>query len=97
MEFPSRVSIDYTHSVLKRGMPVTWTKEQIKDAALRLEPAEREALAEELLLSVGPAERGQIDAAWLAEVRRRDAAYRDGNVAAKPVNEVIERLRKNAV
>lgn len=76
---------------------MTLTKEQIKDAALRLEPAEREALAEELLLSIGSAEREQIDAAWLTEVRRRDAAYRDGVGAAKPVDEVIERLRKKAV
>jgi putative addiction module component (TIGR02574 family) len=69
------------------------TKEQIRSAALELDPAEREALAEELLLSIDSAQRDAIDAAWIAEVRRRDERYRTGNSAAKPVDEVISRLR----
>jgi len=47
------------------------SKEQIKAAALQLDPVEREALAEELLLSVSDTDRAAIDAAWLEEVKRR--------------------------
>ena len=72
------------------------SRQQIKDAALRLEPGEREALAEELLLSIQEADRERVDAAWLAEARRRDAAYRAGNVTARPVDEIVTRLRDKA-
>jgi len=73
------------------------TVEQIKSAALRLEPADREALAEELLLSIQSTDREEIDTAWLTEVRQRDAAFCAGTTAAKPVNEVIDRLKKKAL
>ena len=72
------------------------TRDQIRSAALQLDPAEREALAEELLLSIGDADRDAIDAAWLAEAHRRDAEYRAGKTCAKPANEVIERLLRKA-
>ena len=49
------------------------------------------------VLSIQPTERENVDAAWLAEVRRRDATYRAGTVAARPVDKVMERLRKKAV
>jgi putative addiction module component (TIGR02574 family) len=69
------------------------SKDEIKTAALQLNPAEREALAEELLLSIEGAEREAIDGAWLAEARRRDADFLAGKTTAKPVDEVIDRLR----
>ena len=72
------------------------TKEQIKTAALELAPAEREALAEELLLSIAESERDAVEAASLADARRRDAAYRRGEVGAKPVADVIARLTGRA-
>jgi putative addiction module component (TIGR02574 family) len=75
-------------------MPMT--KEQIKTAALELEPAERESLAEEILLSIGPADREAIDTTWLAEAHRRYAAYRDGSTTGKPVEQIIDRLRGKA-
>jgi Putative addiction module component len=68
------------------------TREQIKTAALELDPVEREALAEEILLSIADAERSAIDAAWLAEARQRDA----GKSSDRPVDEVIDRLRNKA-
>ena len=77
-------------------MEMPLTKEQIKTAALELGAAEREALAEELLLSVTESEREEVDAAWLIEVKRRDAAYRRGEVGAKPVQDVIARLTGRA-
>lgn len=68
------------------------TKEEIKDAALKLSPSEREALAEELLLSIDDAQSDEIDAAWLAESRRRDADFIAGKTTARPATEVIDRL-----
>jgi hypothetical protein len=72
------------------------TKQQIKDAALQLDPTEREALAEELLMSISEADGKSIDAAWLEEVKRRDAVFISGRGAAKPVDDVIIRLRDSA-
>jgi putative addiction module component (TIGR02574 family) len=72
------------------------TLKEIKDAALKLDPVEREMLAEELLLSVSGSDRDAIDAAWLAEAQRRDADFAAGRTGAKPVEEVIARLLKKA-
>jgi hypothetical protein len=38
------------------------------------------------------AERQAVDAAWLEEVQRRDAAFRKGAATARPVQDVINRL-----
>ena len=73
-------------------MPLT--AQQIRTAALELQPAEREALAEELLLSISGSERDEIDAAWLEEVRLRDAAFIAGKMSASPVDEVVDRLTR---
>lgn len=53
---------------------MTLTEDQIKQAALQLAPDDRETLAEDLLLSITGQDRAAIDAAWLEEVRRRDAS-----------------------
>jgi putative addiction module component (TIGR02574 family) len=81
---------------MNSGATMTLTKEQIRTAALNLNPAEREALAEELLLSIDEASRQEIDAVWLAEIRRRDDDYRAGKTTAKPVDEVLNRLRNKS-
>lgn len=72
------------------------TREQIKSAAMQLDPAERESLAEELLLSIDASDRESIDAAWLAEVQRRDADFLAGQTSAKPADDVIHRLQGKA-
>jgi hypothetical protein len=72
------------------------TREQIRSAAMDLDPAEREALAEELLLSLTDTDRDAIDAAWLGEARRRDAAFASGATTARPVDHVIDRLKRRA-
>jgi hypothetical protein len=64
------------------------SKEQIKEAALQLDPTEREALAEELLLSLSESDREEIDAAWLQEAKDRHASFLSGEESAKPVDEV---------
>jgi hypothetical protein len=71
-------------------------KQQIKAAALELDPIEREALAEELLMSISDSESRSIDAAWLEEVRRRDASFVQRQGIAKPVDDVIARIRDSA-
>jgi putative addiction module component (TIGR02574 family) len=75
---------------------MTLTREQIKAAALELDPLEREALAEELLLSIGSAQQEEIDQAWLAESRRREADFRAGKTGAKPMDEVLDRIARKA-
>lgn len=75
-------------------MPLT--KDQIMTEALQLDPLEREALAEELLLSLSESDCRAIDAAWLEEAKRRSEAYREGRETAKPVDEVISRIRASA-
>lgn len=74
----------------------TLTREQIRAAALELAPGDREALAEELLLSIGAAEREAIDQAWLQEARRRDSALLAEKGHVKPVDEVLDRLLRKA-
>jgi putative addiction module component (TIGR02574 family) len=75
-------------------MPLT--KEQIKTAAMQLDPAEREALAEELLLSISESERQEIDTAWLAESHRRYQAFLKGEEEAAPNDEVVAQIRNSA-
>ncbi len=72
------------------------TREQIRSAALQLDPTEREALAEELLRSISGDQSEAIDAAWLTEVHRRDAEFVAGKTGAKPVDEVLNRLESKA-
>jgi hypothetical protein len=43
------------------------TREQIKSAAMDLDPVEREALAEELLLRLSETDCSAIEQAWLTE------------------------------
>jgi hypothetical protein len=69
------------------------TKEQIRTAAMELDPVEREALAEELMLSVGEGDREAIEAAWLTEAQRRSAAFDRGETGERDVDEVIARIR----
>lgn len=52
------------------------TRDQIRNAALELEPPEREALAEELLRSITCTDQDAIDTAGLPETRHRDALER---------------------
>jgi len=72
------------------------TKDQVKSAAMQLDPGDREALAEELLLSIDQQQSNELDAAWLAEVQRRDALFLAGGNAPKSVDEVIDRLLSKA-
>jgi len=68
------------------------TKDQIKSEAMQLGAAEREALAEELLLSLSENDCEEIDAAWLTESKRRYDAFRAGSTKASSVEDAIERI-----
>jgi putative addiction module component (TIGR02574 family) len=68
------------------------TKDQILSEAMALGPDEREALAEELWLSLNGERQKEVDAAWLEEVRRRDAAFAAGEVQASDLDDVMARL-----
>ena len=69
------------------------TREQILEEARALDPSERSALAEDLLLSITPQEQAAIDAAWLAEAHRREQAYQRGEMTSSPLSEATERVR----
>jgi hypothetical protein len=71
------------------------TKEEIKTAAMQLDPVEREALAEELLLTLPQLEEEAIDAASLEEARRRYESFLQSGGVAKTVDEVVARLRSS--
>jgi putative addiction module component (TIGR02574 family) len=75
---------------------MTMTKEEVKNAAMELNPIEREELAEELFRSLPDLNQEEIDAAWLEEIHRRSKEYEEGRVTAKPVDEVIARIRASA-
>jgi putative addiction module component (TIGR02574 family) len=69
------------------------TKEQILAEAMSLPPDERSHVAEELWLSVDEATKEEIDAAWLAEIRRRVAAVDSGAMKTIPAEELLAELR----
>jgi hypothetical protein len=68
------------------------TKDQILAEAMALEPEQREALAHELWESSGGARQAAVDAAWLEEVRRRDAAFAAGQDTESPLDEAVARV-----
>jgi putative addiction module component (TIGR02574 family) len=69
------------------------TKDQLLAEAMALDVREREALAEELLLTVDDGTREEIDAAWAEEIDRRIAEYERGEVKAIPGDQVLRELR----
>ena len=72
---------------------MSMTKDELLAAAMTLPPAEREAIADELWRSIDGDIQPEIDAAWADEIRRRVAAHERDPTSAKPVDEVIRRLR----
>lgn len=75
---------------------MSMTKDQLLAEAMSLAADDRESLAQQLLLSLTGEEQAALDAAWLAEVRRRDDAFARGETGAAPVDEVVGRIRSRA-
>ena len=63
-------------------------RREIIELAMRLKPAERFEVAEELLRSVEEVD-PEIDRLWLEEAERRLAAYRAGNVKGIPAEDIF--------
>ena len=72
-------------------MPMT--KDQLRIEAMALDPKEREALAEELLLSLD-GERTANELAWVEECKRRVEAVDRGEMKTIPGEQVMRELRE---
>ena len=65
--------------------------EEIEQELLKLPLAERARLAERLIASLD--EDAEIEAAWIAEVRRRDEELVSGKVKAIPLEDALTSIR----
>ncbi len=61
--------------------------DSLKEQLLALPPEDRIALAEVMLLSVGPAYYASVEAAWLAEVKDRVQAFDEGRMKTYSLEE----------
>ena len=68
------------------------TLDELQAAVLSLPELERAQLAAKILASLDADP--DVEAAWIAEVRDRLAAYRRGELEAVPVEEVMAKARK---
>ena len=75
---------------------MSMTKDQIIAEAMSLDAKDREEIAEELLISIGDADRAAIDARWLEEARKREEAFARGEITASGVDEAITRVQARA-
>jgi putative addiction module component (TIGR02574 family) len=67
------------------------TTEQIERELMKLPSADRARLAERLIASLD--EDAEIEAAWLAEVRRRDEELRSGAAESIPLEDALTTIR----
>ena len=67
------------------------TTEQVEQELLKLPLAERARLAERLIASLD--EDAEIEAAWIAEVRRRDEEMVSGAVEGIPLEDALRTVR----
>tara|TARA_B100000508_G_scaffold82665_1_gene64230 strand:- start:543 stop:764 length:222 start_codon:yes stop_codon:yes gene_type:complete len=67
------------------------TTEQIEQELLKLPLAERARLAERLIASLD--EDAEIEAAWIAEVQRRDEEMVSGAVQGIPLEDALRTVR----
>ena len=66
---------------------------ELEREARRLPEQERALLAQHLIASIDPGEDVDAEAAWLEEAERRYQAYRQGKLAAKPVDQVFREAK----
>ena len=67
------------------------TTDQIEQELLKLPAADRARLAERLIASLD--EDTEIEAAWVAEVRRRDDELKSGSVESIPLEDALASIR----
>jgi len=72
------------------------TKDAVLEAALKLPPQDRAILAEELIDSLGEAERRDVEGVWVAEVERRMREDGDESAFLKPteIEAEVKRILK---
>ena len=69
--------------------------EELKREAAKLSDTERAVLALSLVESLdGPADDGDVEASWQAELDRRAAEIERGDVQAVPGDDVFARVRR---
>jgi len=66
---------------------------EIKTMALALPKADRELLAEELVVSLDQSDHDDIHPEWVEEIRQRIADYRNGSAKTIPGKEVTAQIR----
>lgn len=74
-----------------RSMPVT--PEELAQKAMELSSEGRAELADLLIESLGAAQIGRIDRAWLAEAKRRRDEVRSGRASTIPAGEAVKKVR----
>jgi len=67
------------------------TTDQIEQELMRLPLADRARLAERLIASLD--EDAEVEAAWVAEVRRRDEEIRSGAADTIPLEDALTTIR----
>jgi putative addiction module component (TIGR02574 family) len=72
------------------------TVERLKDELGRLSPQERAELADFLIRSLDEGADPDAEAAWDAELERRAAEIKAGNVVGLPADEVFKRRPEGA-
>ena len=71
---------------------MTMSIEQLRAASMELSLEDREKLAEDLMMSITPADQDEYDKSVLAEIKRRDEAYKRGEMGTVSLEEVMSRL-----
>jgi len=66
----------------------------IEEQALLLTPEDRETLVELLLQSLRQEALPEIDPAWIAEVEKRYAEYKSGEVEGIPAEQIFDDVRR---
>jgi len=67
------------------------TTEQMEQELMKLPSADRARLAERLIASLD--EDAEVEAAWIAEVRRRDEELLSGAVESIPLEDALTTIR----
>lgn len=71
--------------------------DQVLIDALKLSPIERAELIERLLASFPFPDRQAIDERWAAEAEDRIDAFERGELQARPMSEVFERIERGDI
>ena len=66
---------------------------ELEQEARHLPAQDRALLAQHLIASIDPGEEVDAEAAWLEEAERRYQAYRQGQLTAKPADQVFREAK----